>query len=116
MDDTNEGNIESASPSHQTDAGDSSCTSTVHFPENLPDTFGLKKYQLPELLCRQPPAVAGKDDDIVKLKEILDEILLKLGKYTISPETDKVLFGPNNKILAIICSNFKKHQISSLHS
>ena len=44
--------------------------------------------------------MAGRDDDILKLKEILDDILMKLGKYEVSNETDKILFGPDNKILA----------------
>ncbi|KAH3802104.1 hypothetical protein DPMN_155773 [Dreissena polymorpha] len=50
--------------------------------ENIQDllqSFGFTKYTVPALLCRHPPPATGRDDDITKIKEILDDVLLKMG-------------------------------------
>ena len=63
----------------------------------LPNMFGIVKYSPPPLLCRHPPPAMGKDDDIQKLREVLNDILIKLGRGT-SAHPDRILFGPDNKI------------------
>lgn len=41
----------------------------------------------------------GRDDEISKLKEVLDDVITKLGHYEENTETcDKILFGLDNKI------------------
>ena len=42
-------------------------------------SFGFSKYEVPTLLTRHPPPAVGRDDDIVKLQEILDDVLIKSG-------------------------------------
>lgn len=62
-------------------------------------TFGFEKYNVPPLLCRHPPPATGRDDDILKLREILDDVLIKTGRINMSYEgKDRILFGPDNKI------------------
>ena len=73
--------------------------SIIETENNLPSLFCLQKYAPPPLLCRRPPAATGRDDDILKLKEILDDILLKMGHYKIDKSTNRILCGPDNKIL-----------------
>ncbi|CAH1802262.1 unnamed protein product, partial [Owenia fusiformis] len=98
-------------PRHDQNMDDASvqsdCTSYV-----IPHIFGLKKHVAPPLLCLHPSPYIGKDDDIGKLKEILDDILIKLGY--LNEDTSayrKVLCGPDNKIgnnlLKLIKSNPK---------
>ena len=85
----------------------SSCSQEITKHELQPsqhtilETFGLHKTNAPELLTRRPPPVAGRDDDITKLKEILDDMLLKLGYNNAHGHSDRILCGPDNKI----CSN-----------
>ncbi|CAG2195105.1 unnamed protein product [Mytilus edulis] len=50
------------------------------------------------LLARHPPSATGKDDDIAKLKEILDDILVKTDHINMQKNHEKILFGPDNKI------------------
>ena len=37
--------------------------------------FGFSKFQAPSLLCRHPPPAVGRDDDKMKIKEKLDDVL-----------------------------------------
>ena len=66
-----------------------------------PSLFGFKKYHPPpllSLLCRHPPPAIGRDDDVHKLKEVLDDILIKLQHDNPLHKADRILFGPDNKI------------------
>lgn len=66
---------------------------------HVPSLFGFTKYTAPPLLCRHPPPAVGRDDDITKLKEILDDILLKLGAHHPDFNSfDRIVIGPDNKI------------------
>ena len=47
-------------------------------PVNLLKSFGFSKFIVPPLLCRHPPPAVGRDDDVSKIKDILDDILIKL--------------------------------------
>ncbi|KAH3802122.1 hypothetical protein DPMN_155791 [Dreissena polymorpha] len=72
-------------PSLETPFGQMSILSNdqVNEPsENIQDllqSFGFSKYTVPALLCRHPLPATGRDDDITKIKEILDDVLLKMG-------------------------------------
>ena len=66
---------------------------------NAVGSFGFNKFEVPPLLTRHPPPAIGRDDDEAKIKEILDNILLKLGYLTSQKKrADKILCGPDNKI------------------
>ena len=67
--------------------------------ENSSRTSSFSKFQVPPLLCRHPPPAEGRDDDIRKLREILDDVLTKSG-HTIQTDNnrDKVLLAPDHKI------------------
>ena len=65
---------------------------------DCPSLFGFKKYHPPPLLCRHPPPAIGRDDDVHKLKEVLDDILIKLQHDNLLHKADRILFGPDNKI------------------
>lgn len=62
-------------------------------------SFGFNKFAVPPLLCRHPPPAVGRDDDIHKIREILDDILRKMG-YLSDPSkfVNRILCGPDNKI------------------
>ncbi|KAL3841569.1 hypothetical protein ACJMK2_019691 [Sinanodonta woodiana] len=47
------------------------------------------------LLCRHPPPYSGRDDDIVTLKVVLDDVL---EKAELSETNEKVMFVPDYKI------------------
>lgn len=49
----------------------------------------------PPLLCRHPPQASGRDDDIVVLKKVLDDILIKTD---VDVKEDKIIFAPDYKI------------------
>ena len=82
-----------------------SSSDTQEKQENILHTFGLNKTNAPPLLTRHPPPAAGRDDDIMKWKEILDDILDKLGYHSGEDLCqDRIMCGPDNKI----CSNLLK--------
>ncbi|XP_076084880.1 uncharacterized protein LOC143055600 [Mytilus galloprovincialis] len=64
------------------------------------DEVSLKfqKFKVPPLLCKHPTPAQGRDDDIAHLKEILLDILLKLGRYPGTFFKDRILFAPDHKI------------------
>ena len=63
------------------------------------DSFGFSKFNVPPMLCRHPPPAVGKDDDISKIREILDDVLVKLGYTNEDVKTaNRILCGPDNKI------------------
>lgn len=64
----------------------------------LTGLFGFTLYQPPPLLCRHPPPATGKDDDVLKLQEILDDLLIKSGNTNRKEVKKKILFAPDNKI------------------
>ena len=66
---------------------------------NLLSKFGLTKFVVPPLLYRHPPPAIGRDDDLYKIKEILDNTLTKMG-YSADPgrSINRILCGPDNKI------------------
>ena len=63
-----------------------------------PEKFGFQKHVCPELLTKHPPPATGRDDDPDKLKEILDDLLVKMGHYELSGHEEKIIFGPDHKI------------------
>lgn len=77
---------------------DTSCAS-VQQSTNVMKMFGFEKYKVPPLLFRHPPPATGRDDDVFKLKEILDDVLIKTCHIDMFHEgVDRILFGPDNKI------------------
>lgn len=58
---------------------------------DLLKSFGFSKFVVPPLLCRHPSPAIGKDDDISKIKEILDDILIKLA-FCIDPDKKGIKF------------------------
>ena len=62
-------------------------------------SFGFTKNKVPPLLTRHPPPAIGRDDDPSKIREILDDVLLKMG-YEADPNkgVNRILCGPDNKI------------------
>jgi hypothetical protein len=87
---------------------DNNCTqdaTTSLSEENFQATsLYFKKIIVPPLLCRHPPPAQGRDDDISHLKEILLDVLTKLGRYTGNVYTNRILFAPDNKSLKISSS------------
>ena len=62
-------------------------------------TFGFSIFQPPPMICRHPPPAIGRDDSITKLREVLDEVLIKTGNYyNSSPLDSRILFAPDQKI------------------
>lgn len=41
--------------------------------------FGITVFRPPPLMCRHPPPAIGCDDDILKLREVLGEVLIRTG-------------------------------------
>ena len=65
----------------------------------MPEHFDLTKYVPPPLLTRHPEPFIGRDDDPVKLKEIITDVMIKMGIYEGSPDNSKtILIGPDHKI------------------
>lgn len=63
------------------------------------ESFGFEKFNVPPLLCRHPPPATGRDDDISKIREILDDMLLKMGYLTnIENTVNRILCGPDHKV------------------
>ena len=80
------------------DADHSMQSTAIDLPDML-KMFGFSKFQVPPLLCRHPPPAVGRDDDRMKIKEILDDVLLKLGYTTENSDSlNRILCGPDNKI------------------
>ncbi|XP_045182551.2 uncharacterized protein LOC123541205 [Mercenaria mercenaria] len=67
--------------------------------QKLLGDFGFFKFIVPKLLCRHPPPEIGRDDDIAKIREVLDDIYTKLG-YGVDKEkrANRILCGPDQKI------------------
>lgn len=66
---------------------------------DIVESFGFEKYNVPPLLCRHPPPATGRDDDISKIREILDDMLLKMGYLTnIENTVNRILCGPDHKV------------------
>lgn len=79
--------------------------------QSLLSSFGFNKFKVPTLLCRHPPPAIGRDDDLNKIKDILDDILLKLGYITEpSKSVNRILCG-----LEKACSSFMIKIISTQH-
>ena len=67
--------------------------------EYMLGSFGFSKFNVPPMLCRHPPPAVGRDDDVSKIREILDDVLLKLGYTGENGNTaNRILCGPDNKI------------------
>ncbi|KAH3716541.1 hypothetical protein DPMN_059265 [Dreissena polymorpha] len=79
-----------------TEASVSSTRNADHYENRVLSHLGFKKYNLPPLLSRHPPPVVGRDDDIQKLKEILDDVLVKTDNT--KETSNKILFAPDHKI------------------
>ena len=76
---------------------------------NILNMFGLYKYKVPPLLFRHSPPATGRDDDLFKLKEIMDDVMVKTGRANMSPEgSERILFGPDNKIGANLLEAIKE--------
>ena len=57
------------------------------------------KYDGPPLLCRYPPPVVGRDDDIKMLYTIKNEVIIKSGLFIHSTlNKEKTLLAPDQKI------------------
>ena len=66
--------------------------------EGVISVLNFSMHRPPPLLTRHPPPATGKDDDISKLKEILDDVLIKTDHFNMKQQHEKILFGPDNKI------------------
>lgn len=67
--------------------------------QELLSSFSFRKFKVPKLLCRHPPPALGRDDDITKIREILDDILMKIGYTTDGTKAvNRILCGPDHKI------------------
>ena len=99
--------------------------STNVIPEDLSDEDTIRKriledlrflqFKPPALLTRHPPPATGRDDDLVNIRKVLDEILVKSEHSDEnSIQFNKILFGPDNKIgnvlLKLIAQN-KRYKI-----
>ena len=63
------------------------------------ESFGFTKFTVPPLLTRHPPPAVGRDDDTSKIREILDDVLLKLVYLTNTKcITNRILCGPDHKV------------------
>ncbi|MCW4344649.1 MAG: hypothetical protein N0E48_15030, partial [Candidatus Thiodiazotropha endolucinida] len=63
------------------------------------EALGFVQFKPPPSITRHPPPSIGRDDDIVKLREILDDFLLKTDHlHPTDRITNKILFGPDQKI------------------
>ena len=60
--------------------------------------FGFEQYHPPVMITRHPPPATGRDDDIWKLKEILDNFLIRTGYITTANSKHRILVGADNKI------------------
>ncbi|CAC5356709.1 unnamed protein product [Mytilus coruscus] len=58
---------------NQTSRSNNSLTSADE--SNVLNLFVFKKFKVPPLLCRHPPHATGRDDDIYKLKELMDDVI-----------------------------------------
>ncbi|MEW8547362.1 MAG: hypothetical protein AB2693_27960, partial [Candidatus Thiodiazotropha sp.] len=56
--------------------------------EQSDKVFGCTVFRPPQLLCRHPPPAVGRYDDIHKLREVLDEVLIRTGNVAdnVSPK------------------------------
>ena len=85
-------------------------------PCDVTGIFGLTKFKAPEMICRHPPPAVGRDDDLMILKNILDELLINtgyLGPHNTLLRSEKILFGPDNKIgknLLLLMQQNKKYK------
>lgn len=78
---------------------------------NTPSAFGLEKFAVPPLLCRHPPPAVGRDDDMGKLREILDDVLVKMGCHEQEFCTlDRIILGADNKIGANMLKLMKHNE------
>lgn len=67
--------------------------------KDIVESFGFFKFIVPPLICQHPPPATGRDDDISKIREILDDILLKMGYLTnVNMTANRPLYGPDHKI------------------
>ena len=50
-------------------------------------------------MCRHPPPAIGRDDDVSKIREIVDDTLMKMGYFVDENKMiNRILCGPDNKI------------------
>lgn len=62
-------------------------------------SFGFEKFIVPPLLSRHPPPAMGRDDDVMKIKEIMDDALTKMGYCSDEKKmSNRIFCGPDNKI------------------
>lgn len=61
--------------------------------------FGFKVFKPPSLLCRHPPPAVGRDDDIHKLKEVLDEVIIRTGNIK-DNTSSRIMIAADHKIAA----------------
>ena len=74
-------------------------TANTHPTQRILGSFGFHKFEVPPLLCKHPPPATGRDDDINNVKQIVDDVMLKLGYETgIKNLTERILCGADQKI------------------
>lgn len=92
-----------------------SAEETAHSIKRLLKSFGFTENKVPPLLTHHPPPAVGRDDDPSKIREILDDVLVKMG-YEADPNrsVNRILCGPDNKIgkcLLDLLNMDKKYQV-----
>ncbi|CAC5385091.1 unnamed protein product [Mytilus coruscus] len=94
--------------SDNSDRNNSENNSEKTYP-TLMEALNFKAYDAPSLLCRHPPPYTGRDDDESKLREILDDILIKSDQQQIYKDgQNRILFAPDHKIGKNLISLMKK--------
>lgn len=89
--------------------GDNSENNSEKIYPTLIEALNFKAYDAPSLLCRHPPPYTGRDDDESKLREILDDILIKSDQQqTYKDGQNRILFAPDHKIGKNLISLMKK--------
>ena len=74
-------------------------TTNTDQTQRILGSFGFHKFEVPPLLCKHPPPATGRDDDINNVKQIVDDVMLKLGYKTgIKKLSQRILCGADQKI------------------
>ena len=81
---------DNSSNTHQQLDGDESCKTNIS---------SFVRFDAPALLCRHPPPAVGKDDDKSKLREILDDLLIKSGHFILpGNQKERIFIATDHKV------------------
>ncbi|XP_070203435.1 uncharacterized protein [Littorina saxatilis] len=122
--DTEEGYLDtsfanlSVQDSHPLTTEVNSQASSGNGDESDHNSMGFRVYCPPPLISRHPPPYTGRDDDLMKLREILTDILVKTGfffagKHKKFPGRDesRIILAPDHKIAANLFRLMKENSM-----